>query len=135
MLDTLNLSSINILAVLVAAIVHMATGLIWFQPKVFGDAWSKLAKADLKPSSRWLPVGLVGHLLIALVLAIIINLAGATTVVEGLFIGILIWLGFIVTLEIGELIWEKIPFNLFLIRVGNHLIALGLAGIILAVWR
>ena len=40
-----------------------------------------------------------------------------------------------VTLEIGELIWEKIPFKLFMIRVGNHLVALTLAGIILAVWR
>jgi len=41
----------------------------------------------------------------------------------------------VVTLEIGELIWEKIPFKLFMIRVGNHLVALTLAGIILAVWR
>ncbi len=135
MLATLNLSSINILAVIVAAIVHMGVGLIWYMPKVFGDAWANLAKADLKPSSRWMPVGLIGHLLLALVLAIIVNLAHATTLVDGLFIGILVWLGFIVTLEIGELIWEKIPFNLFLVRVGNHLIGLGLAGAILAVWR
>lgn len=135
MLATLNLSSINLLSVLVAAIVHMAVGLIWYQPKVFGDAWAGLAKADLKPSSRWMPVGAIGHLLMALVLAIIVNLAGAATVVDGLFIGILAWIGFIVPLEIGELIWEKIPFNLFLIRVGNHLIGFGLAGIILAVWR
>jgi len=135
MLATLNLSEINLLAVLVAAIVHMAVGLIWFQPKIFGDAWSKLTRADLKPSARWMPVGLIGHFLIALVLAIIVNLAHATSVVDGLFIGILVWLGFVVTLEIGELIWEKIPFNLFLVRVGNHLIGLGLAGAILAVWR
>jgi hypothetical protein len=135
MLTTLDLSSINILAVIVAAFVHMVVGLLWFMPKVFGDAWAGLAKADLKPSSRWMPVGIIGHLLMALVLAIIINLAGATTVVDGLFIGILVWLGFIIPLEIGELIWEKIPFNLFLIRVGNHLIGFGLAGIILAVWR
>ena len=39
------------------------------------------------------------------------------------------------TLEVGELIWEKIPVRLFLIRIGNHLVALGIAGAILAVWR
>lgn len=44
-------------------------------------------------------------------------------------------IGFVVTLETGELIWEKIPPKLFLIRIGNHLVALGLAGIILAIWR
>jgi hypothetical protein len=46
-----------------------------------------------------------------------------------------VWLGFVVTLEVGELIWEKIPFRLFAIRIGNHLVALGIAGAILAVWR
>ena len=49
--------------------------------------------------------------------------------------GVLVWIGFVVTLEIGELIWEKIPFKLFLIRVGGHLVALSVAGAILAVWR
>jgi hypothetical protein len=45
------------------------------------------------------------------------------------------WLGFVVTLEIGELIWEKIPLQLFLIRIGNHLVALSIAGGILGGWR
>ena len=30
---------------------------------------------------------------------------------------------------------EKVPFRLFLIRVGNHLVALSIAGAILALWR
>jgi hypothetical protein len=62
-----------------------------------------------------------GH---SLVLAVIVNLANATTVVGGIVVGVLVWIGFVVTLEIGELIWEKIPFKLFMIRVGNHLVAL-----------
>jgi hypothetical protein len=49
--------------------------------------------------------------------------------------GILVCLGFMATLEIGELIWEKIPFKLFMIRVGNQLVGLASAGAILAVWR
>ncbi|MBN2086380.1 MAG: DUF1761 domain-containing protein [Anaerolineales bacterium] len=135
MLPTLNLSSVNLLAVLAATAVLMLVGWIWYLPKVFGDAWSGLTGANLKPASRWLPVGVLGNFLSALVLAIIVNLAGAATVVDGLFIGILAWLGFIIPLEIGELIREKNPFNLFLIRVGNNLIGFGLAGAILVVWR
>jgi hypothetical protein len=127
--------SINLLAVLVAGIIHMVTGLVWYMPKIFGITWSALTGKDLNPAKKWLPVGAVGHLLIALVLAVIVNLANATTVLTGFLCGILVWLGFIVTIEIGELIWEKIPFKLFLIRIGEHLVSLGLAGIILAVWR
>jgi hypothetical protein len=86
-------------------------------------------------ASRWLPVGVLGNFLLALVLAVIVNIARAGSVVDGLFIGILAWLGFVVTLEIDRLVWEKIPFNLFMVRTGNYLIGFALAGAILAVWR
>ena len=71
----------------------------------------------------------------ALVLAMMVNLANATTLVGGIIVGIVICLGFVTPLEIGELIWEKIPFKLFMIRVGNQLVGLSLAGAILAVWQ
>jgi hypothetical protein len=129
------LSEINFLAVFVAGLAHMATGLIWFTPKLFGNSWAELTGKDLKPAQRWLPAGFIGHLVIALALAVIVRLAGATTLAGGIAVAVLVWLGFVVTLETGELIWEKIPFRLFLIRIGNHLVALGLAGAILAVWR
>jgi hypothetical protein len=65
----------------------------------------------------------------------IVNLANVTSVGGGVVVGMLVCLGFMATLEIGELIWERIPFKLFLIRVGNQLIGLSFAGGILAVWR
>jgi hypothetical protein len=128
-------SAINYPAVLAAGIVHMATGLIWFNSKLFGKQWAELTKQELKPSKNWIAAGVIGHQVIALVLAAVIYLANATTAPEGIAIAIIIWLGFVVTLEIGELIWEKIQFRLFMIRIGNHLVALCLAGVILAVWR
>ncbi len=135
MLLTASFSHINLLAVLVAGIAHMLTGLIWYRPKCFGNTWANLSGAELKPAPQWLAAGIIGHQVIALALAIIVNLANATTMLGGIAMGGLVWIGFVVTLEIGELIWEKIPFKLFMIRAGNHLVALSLAGIILAVWR
>jgi hypothetical protein len=128
-------SIINYFAVIVAGIVHMATGLLWFNAKLFGKQWTELTKQELKPAKQWIVAGIIGHQMIAFVLAVVIYLAHATTVLEGMAVAIIIWLGFVVTLETGELIWEKIPFKLFIIRIGNHLIALSFAGIILAVWR
>ena len=135
MLLIASLWDIHPLSVVVAGLVHMVTGLVWYMPKLFGNTWAELTGKDLKPASRWLVAGIIGHQVIALALAMIVNLADATNVVGGIAVGVLVWLGFVVTLEIGELIWEKIPFKLFMIRVGNHLVALTLAGIILAVWR
>lgn len=132
---TTSLSGINLWAVLVAGIVHTVIGLIWFMPKLFGDLWVKLTGMEMKPARQWIPAGLLGHQLMAFVLAVIVNLTNVTGVVGGMVVGMLVCLGFMATLEIGELIWEKIPFKLFLIRVGNQLIGLSFAGGILAVWR
>lgn len=134
MLD-LNLSAINPWAVVVAGLVHMFTGLVWFQPRLFGNAWAKLTGKVMNPAPKWMVAGLFGHMAIAFVLALIVILANATTAIEGAFIGILVWAGFFVTLELGEIIWEKIPLQLFALRIGDHLVGLSLAGAILAVWR
>jgi hypothetical protein len=132
---TASLSNINLWAVLVAGIVHTLIGLIWFMPKFFGNAWIELTGKEMKPASRWIPAGLIGHQVMAFVLAVIVNLANVTNVAGGMVVGILVCLGFMATLEIGELIWEKIPFKLFMIRVGNQLVGLSFTGAILAVWR
>jgi hypothetical protein len=128
-------SETNYLAVFVAAIVHLVLGLVWFQPKIFGNAWVTLSGKTLDPAVRWIPAGVIGHLLMSLILAMIINLANATTVGAGAVIGLLVLIGFIIPLECGELVWEKIPFKLWLIRVGNQLVGLSITGAILAVWR
>jgi hypothetical protein len=72
---------INLLAVLVAGIAHMLTGLVWFMPRLFGNDWVKLTGKELKPATQWMFAGVLGHLMIALVLAVLVNLAGVTTVV------------------------------------------------------
>lgn len=128
-------SQLNYPAVLVAGLVHMVSNLLWFSPLLFGKAWAELAKSDSKPAFQWMPAGILGHLLVALVLAVFIVFAQATTIAGGIAIGVLAWVGFVVPLEVGELIWEKIPFKLFGIRVGCHLVAMGLVGAMLAVWR
>ena len=129
------LPELNVWAILVAALVHTVIGLAWFQKGVFGNTWSKLTGASLNPATKWIPAGLIGHLIMAFVLAIIVRLANATTLLEGALIGAIVCIGFMATLEAGELIWEKIPFKLYLIRIGNQLIGMIISGAILAVWR
>lgn len=132
---TASLTGINLWAVLVAGIAHTVIGLIWFMPKLFGNSWVELTGKEMKPAGQWIPAGLIGHQVMAFVLAMIVNLANVRNVTGGILVGILVCLGFMATLEVGELIWEKIPFKLFLIRVGNQLVGLSSAGAILAVWR
>ena len=119
-MNNLHFTDINLYAVFAAWIIHTASGLLWFQPKLFGNEWSKLTGKELKPAKKWLIPGLVGHLAMVFVLVIIIKMANIGNGLGGLLVGLLGWIGFVVPLEIGELIWEKIPFRLFLIRIGNQ---------------
>ena len=135
MLFTTAFSNINWLAVLVVWVAHVVISLVWFQPVFFGKAWVELSGKDLKPAVRWIPVGFAAHLVAVLALAVIVNLANATTLLEGIAAGLLVSIGFIGAMLAGELVWEKIPFKLFLIRIGDQLVTLSLAGAILAVWR
>jgi hypothetical protein len=70
-----------------------------------------------------------------LVLVVLIKLTHSTNGLSGLLIGLLSWIGFIVPMEIGELVWEKIPFKLFLLRVGNQFLGIAVSGFILGAWQ
>jgi hypothetical protein len=131
----LQLSTINYLAVFVACIIHIVMSLIWFRPELFGKEWSKLTGLEMKPNMKWIIPGFIGHLAMVFVLVILIKLTGATNGLQGMFIGLLTWIGFVVPMETGELVWEKIPFRLFLLRTGNQLIGIAVSGLILGAWQ
>jgi hypothetical protein len=78
-MNNLHLTDINLYAVFVAWIIHTATGLLWFQNKLFGKEWSKLTGKELKPAKNWIIPGFAGHLAMIFVLAIIIELANINT--------------------------------------------------------
>lgn len=66
---------INPLAMLVAALVPMVLGFIWYNPKVFGNAWSKatgMTEDDRKTANMALIFGV--SFLMSLMLAFVMNL-------------------------------------------------------------
>lgn len=129
------LSNLNWLAVVVCWIAHVAISLAWYQPIFFGKAWVKLSGREMKPATQWIPAGFLAHLVCIIALAVIIDLADAKTILEGAALGVLVSIGFIGAILGGELVWEKIPFQLFLIRLGDQVLTLGFAGAILAIWK
>lgn len=122
-------------AVLIAWVSHVVISLVWFQPFFFGRAWVMLSGKELKPAARWIPAGFAAHLAGVLALAVIVNLAGAATLAEGVALGLLVSIGFVGAMLGGELVWEKILFRLFLIRLGDQVLTFCLAGVILTIWR
>lgn len=125
--------TLNPTAVFVALMAHFLVGLIWYS--VFGKVYSALRGMDIRAKNQWVPLGMLAHVFYTIALAVIVNLAGASTVMEGLIIGSMIAIGFIGTILVNELAYSKIPFKLFLLKFGDEFIALCVAAVILSLWK
>ena len=136
------MGSINFLAVIVAAIVSMILGALWYSPVLFGNIWMKLSgfnmkdmkKAKQKGMAKSYILNFVAVVVMAYVVSFVLRLANASTAVAGLFIGILLWLGFIATTMLGGILWENKPVELYFLNILYYLVSLMIMGAILAVW-
>lgn len=136
------LPNINEIAVIVAAVVQMALGAAWYSTPVFGKEWMKLAglntkalEAQKKDMGKTYGVMFIGALIAAFALAVIVNLAGSTTIVGGVKVGVLAWLGFVATTSISDVLFSGKPQKLWAINNGYFLVSFAIMAAILAVWR
>src|SRR5437899_2301190 len=135
---------INYISVLIAAVVSMPLGFLWYGP-LFGKQWMKLSgmskekiNAAKKSGKANMGYGLmfVGSLVMAYVLAHSLVFASSylkvTGVPAGVMAGFWSWLGFIGPVTMGSVLWDGKPWKLWLINNGYYIILLPLMGVILA---
>jgi membrane protein YdbS with pleckstrin-like domain len=133
---------VNVLSIIVCAIISMAIGGFWYSPGVFGNVWMKLAglnKNDMEAAKKkgmaWnYIIQFIGALVMAAIFGSIIMMAGATTPMGGIAVGIMVWLGFIATVTVGSVLWERRNWAYFVLTNLHYLVVLIVTGIILAVW-
>ncbi len=134
--------NVNYLAVLVAAIVQMVVGALWYSPMVFGKMWMKLSGLNAKQLEEAKKKGMgksyflmfLGTLVMSYVLAHFVFYTGATSFILGMQTGFWIWLGFLATTTMGMVLWDNKPWSLYVLNNGYNLVVLLLMGGILAVW-
>ncbi|MGH2359613.1 MAG: DUF1761 domain-containing protein [bacterium] len=133
---------INFLAVLVAALVAFLLGGLWYSPILFAKLWveahgytEEKVNEMRKTASRAYLVSVVCHLGIALAIAVLVHYTGLVNPLQGLKLGLLLWLGFAFTLGLmGNMFSEK-RISTFFIDTGYQLTYLVIMSVILAVWH
>ena len=135
----LEYTSLNWLAVIVAAVAAIVIGIVWYRPEVFGRRWATLSGRPLPQVGQIPPATTVGsivvELLAAYVLAVIVKGLGAGTLADGAVVGFLAWLGFAATTNYGNVLYEGRTVAHWAINNGNTLIALLVMGAILGAWH
>jgi hypothetical protein len=139
---------VNYWAILVSGIASMALGYLWFGP-LFGKMYIKLSGLDqlsatekeeaMKSMTKSYTITFIGSLVMAWVLVHAIIFAQAYLKTSGLSAGLLTgfmsWLGFIATVSLGMVLWERKPWKLWFLTNGYQLVQLLIMGAILGRWR
>ena len=139
---------VNYLAVLASALLMMVLGGLWYGP-LFGKQWIALMGFDPEKvkdmqaagmGAMWKSYALMalGALVMSFVLSHSLIFAsaylGESGLSAGLQTGFWNWLGFIVPVSLGTVIWEGKPWKLWVLNAGYYLVGLLLIGMLLAVW-
>lgn len=134
---SIDFTNLNIWAILVATVISMVIGALWYSPVLFGNVWMKLVglKAEeLKPSAGPMVGTVIMTLLSNVALAVLIQWTGATTALDGLWIALLISLVLAGKIAVNY-IFENRSFKLYWLTIGFHIIPFLLGGIVIAVWH
>jgi len=132
---------VNFAAVIVAALVPMVLGHLWYGP-LFGKQWMKLVKVSKKDKykgkkelPRLLAIGYVTKLVMAYGLAMMVKrVVTPFEVDKGALLGLLLGVTFIAMAKYESVLWERKPIGLYLINISYNLVSLMIMGAIFAYW-
>ncbi len=120
---------INLLAVLVAAVVNIAFGAVWYSPSMFGKIWVKLVGVAEHHECenetgvwKYYVIGFVNSIVMALALAYVLALA-VPSLVYFFFIALLLWFGFVGTISMNAVTWGGRPVKLWFLDNGYYLLS------------
>lgn len=133
------LGDLNWLVVLGAAAAYFVLGAVWYAGPVFGKAWSAAAGMEMRSGERPSPAiflsPLVGSLLSAVALGLIAQASGTDTVGEGFQLGLIVGVGFAVSMSMVTATFESNkpkPMVWGAVNAGYHLAGNLVAALIIA---
>ncbi len=135
-------ADINVMAVLVAAVVNVMIGMVWYSPAFLGNMWmdlsgmkpkNKTEEAQMKKDAMPAMVGsAVVSLIMAYVLAHFVDFLNVQTISQGAQLGFWVWLGFVGTVTLSDHLYTKNPIQLYFINTGYRLVSFLAMGAVLA---
>jgi hypothetical protein len=129
---------VNYLAVVVATIAAVLIGIVYYGIAGFGPRLARLNGTTLRtgpPSPAQFAIGIVVGLVNAWVLALLSLNLGGTSIVDGILLGALAWLGFGATLKAAQVVFEGRSWSTWLIAGVHDLLVQVVVAAIVTVWR
>lgn len=132
----LALADVNWLAVVVAAVINMFVGFLWYGP-LFGQTWLRLigkSPQDIEQDNSMYAISALAALVSAYVLAVIIRTVGVTGWVNGALTGAFVWIGIGATGTLVYTTFEGPPRSVWSLHAAYQLVVFLIMGALFAVW-
>jgi hypothetical protein len=138
----LPMAEINFVVVLVAAVLNMVLGFMWYGP-LFGKPWMQLvgiSEDKIKAQSGSVMAKTYGITILAalvsnFVLAHWVDYLFADTLMEGIQAGIWAWLGFTATVTLTNALFGQKALKLWVIETSYWLVTFAINGALFAIWQ
>jgi hypothetical protein len=133
--------AINYFAIAAATLAAMVIGSLWYSPVLFGKVWMKargISPKNMKGMSmpmREMIIEALSSFITAYVLAILTLAFGAHSFRAIFLLALLVWIGFYVTAQLSEVLWEDRPFTLLVVNASQRLVTLLTVGLIVGLWQ
>lgn len=123
--------SVSYLVLLAGAIASMIIGSLWYSQMLFGKMWMRLSnmtKGKVKNSmtTSYL-LAFIGSIVMTFVLAnvfSVFSLVGVNSLAEGFELVFYLWLGIVVPITMGSVLWDSKPWAIFWITSIYYLVLL-----------
>ena len=132
---------VNYLAMCVGAVAIFILGGLWYSPLLFAKRWIALQskteeelRAGGAGAMQYVQVFFCG-LVVSWALAVLLNHFINLTLVRGIGVAVLSWVGFTAATSYGTALFSQKPKALWLIDSGFNLVSFVLAAVILTLWR
>jgi hypothetical protein len=137
--DVVTQIPINWWMVIIAALLRMVVGSVWYSPAVFVKPWQRLAGITPETMQQGLPRAIVIDLVMSLIMSFVLYhavvYAGANSWWAGALVGLLSWLGFVLATHLPLWAYENRNLQLIAIGVGSNLVSMVLMGVLFGLWH
>lgn len=136
----IELSGLNYWAIIVAWLINVVVGSVWYSPVGFQKLWSRLSGVDMMKipkdeANRAIGLVALSALVQSGVLAIVLHSMHITTAARGLEAGLLLWFGLTAVTTVGNTLYSRLSLKLWWLNASFFLVVMAINSVILAVWH
>ena len=136
----LDLAGVNPWAVALVWLVYVTIGAFWYSPAGFAKQWTKLTGIDImklpkKDTSDAIRFVALSALVQSFTLAVILHSLHATALADGLFAGVVLWLGVTAATTVGVTFYSQRTWGFLWLNSSYFLVVMTIGSIIFTLWQ